>query len=122
VLIATDRQVSDYRRDEAKSDALRWQLWRSSSPAWHCSPIPHCACCDYADPCGARRTGRTGILGAALRHAMAENRLILDTTDDGMFGVDQAGRIRFINLPLPNCSGRGRAPGWAGPPPGHAGR
>ncbi len=34
--------------------------------------------------------------GPALRHAMAENRLILDTTDDGMFGVDQAGRIRFI--------------------------
>jgi len=35
--------------------------------------------------------------GAALRQAMAENRLILDTTDDGMFGIDQAGCIRFIN-------------------------
>jgi PAS domain S-box-containing protein len=97
VLIATDRQVSDYQRlSEAKSDALRWQLWLVF--------IAGLALLAYSAlrvlrplMCGARRTGRTGILGAALRHAMAENRLILDTTDDGMFGVDQAGRIRFIN-------------------------
>jgi PAS domain S-box-containing protein len=98
VLIATDRQVSDYQRlSEAKSDALRWQLWLVF--------IAGLALLAYS----ALRVLRPLIMqvraalaelessGAALRHAMAENRLILDTTDDGMFGVDQAGRIRFIN-------------------------
>ena len=98
VLIATDRQVSDYQRlSEAKSDALRWQLWLVF--------IAGLALLAYS----ALRVLRPLIMqaraapaelessGAALRHAMAENRLILDTTDDGRFGVDQAGRIRFIN-------------------------
>ncbi len=123
MLIATDRQVSDYQRlSEAKSDALRWQLWLVF--------IAGLALLAYS----ALRVLRPLIMqvraapaelessGAALRHAMAENRLILDTTDDGMFGVDQAGRTASSTLPLPNCSGSRPPPGWAGPPPGHSGR
>ncbi len=98
VLTATDRQVGDYQRlSEAKSDALHWQLWLLF--------IASLALLAYS----ALRVLRPLIMqvrgalaelessGAALRQAMAENRLILDTTDDGMFGIDQAGRIRFIN-------------------------
>jgi PAS domain-containing protein len=98
VLAATDSQVDDYQRlSEAKSDALHWQLWLIF--------IAGLALLAYS----ALRVLRPLIMQvrsaltelesseAALRHAMAENRLILDTTDDGMFGVDQAGRIRFIN-------------------------
>lgn len=33
----------------------------------------------------------------ALRQAMLENRLILETSDDGIFGVDRSGCIRFAN-------------------------
>lgn len=98
VLTATDSQVDAYQRlSEAKSDALHWQLWLVF--------IAGLALLAYS----ALRVLRPLIMQvrgalaelesseAALRHAMAENRLILDTTDDGMFGVDQAGRIRFIN-------------------------
>jgi len=42
----------------------------------------------------------------ALRQAMSENQLILETTDDGIFGVDRDGRLRFANQAAARMLGR----------------
>lgn len=42
----------------------------------------------------------------ALRHAIEENDLILETTDGGMFGIDRDGRIRFANRAAAAMLGR----------------
>uniref|UniRef100_Q47AW7 histidine kinase n=1 Tax=Dechloromonas aromatica (strain RCB) TaxID=159087 RepID=Q47AW7_DECAR len=42
----------------------------------------------------------------ALRHAIEENRLILETTDEGMFGIDRNGYIRFANRAAATMLGR----------------
>lgn len=45
----------------------------------------------------------------ALRQAMSENQLILETTDDGIFGVDRDGRLRFANRAAARMLGRSTA-------------
>lgn len=98
VLFAVDHLVGDYQRlSEGKSDALRHQLWLvliaglgllAYSALGILRPL-------IAE---VRRTlANLEASETTLRQTMAENRLILDTTDEGLFGVDRQGRIRFIN-------------------------
>ena len=98
ILKAVDQLVADYQHlSEAKSDALRRQQWLVLIAAL--ALIAYSALGVLRPLIAAVRRSLDDLESseAALRHTIAENRLILDTTDDGLFGVDRNGRIRFVN-------------------------
>ena len=98
ILQATDELVGAYQHlSEAKSDALRLQFWLLLIAALI---LLACSALGVLRPliAGIRRSlADLAASETALRQSIAENRLILDTTDEGLFGVDRQGRIRFIN-------------------------
>ena len=98
VLTAVDQLVGSYQRlSENKSDALRQQQWLVQIAALALLAYSALGVLRPLIIQVRRTLADLASSETALRQTMAENRLILDTTDDGLFGVDRHGRIRFIN-------------------------
>lgn len=98
LLTILDRQVGDYQAaGERGSDTLRLLQWLALMAGLGLLTY---SALGVLRPLIAQVRGTLGDLEsseAALRQAMLENRLILETTDDGLFGVDRDGAIRFAN-------------------------
>ncbi|WP_371324667.1 ATP-binding protein [Dechloromonas sp. ZY10] len=98
VLTAVDQLVGSYQRlSENKSDALRQQQWLVLIAALALLAYSALGVLRPLIIQVRRTLADLASSETALRQTMAENRLILDTTDEGLFGVDRHGRIRFIN-------------------------
>lgn len=93
-----DRQVGDYQAaGERGSDTLRRLQWLALMAGL--GLLTYSALGVLRPLIAQVRTslGDLETSESALRRAMLENRLILETTDNGIFGVDRRGDIRFAN-------------------------
>lgn len=98
LLSLLDRQVGDYQAaGEQGSDTQRLLQWLALMAGLGLLGF---SAFGVLRPLIAQVRATLGDLESsegALRRAMLENRLILETTDDGIFGVDRHGDIRFAN-------------------------